>query len=172
MTTIVADRTLGVMAADRQSTSNDCDVACVYQKIRVIELRDGIHLLASSGNEAPATLFEDWYEHGEIDEPLPTMEHLGDDDTFTTVILNPRRELWITDKFMRPYLWHGRRYATGTGGAFAWAILEAGCDVHVAMQTAIRMDPHSGFGYEIATLVDNGRGWARDEYATPPNNGW
>ena len=44
---------------------------------------------------------------------------------------------------------HHRWYAAGSGGVYAWAVLEAGCGIDKAMQTAIKMDPNSGFGYQI-----------------------
>lgn len=152
MTTIVADQRLGYLAADRQSTSNDGDVACECLKIRKVTLHDGVHLLASSGHEGPATIFETWYESGDWDEPPESMESLEGDDEFTTVILNARSEIWLVDKFMQPYRCYSRRYATGSGGPFAWAVLEADCEIGKAMEVALRMDPHSGFGFDVMYL--------------------
>ena len=59
MTTIVVDREMGYMAADRMASSNDCEVAIECPKIRTLELSDGTHLMASSGNESSATIFEE-----------------------------------------------------------------------------------------------------------------
>jgi len=158
MTTIVCDSKMGYMAADRCATSNDCEVACEYPKIRVIEKDDGVHFLATSGYEGSGQIFEEWYEYefkedGEFSfsEPLEDME---ENDKFTTVILKPNCEIWVADHFYRPYRVHSRWYCTGTGGPFAWAILRAGCGIEKAMSTAIEMDPHSGFGYDIERLED------------------
>jgi len=79
---------------------------------------------------------------------------MEENDKFTTVILKPNCEIWVADHFYRPYRVHSRWYCTGTGGPFAWAILRAGCGIEKAMSTAIEMDPHSGFGYDIERLED------------------
>ena len=148
VTTIVVDRKMGYMAADRMATSNDCEVACEYPKIRTLELSDGTHLMASSGHEASAQIFEEWHE-SESEEYLDPLEDMEDIDKFTTIILNPDCEIWVADHFYRMYKIHSRWYATGTGGPFAWAVLMAGCGIDKAMNTAIKMDPNSGFGYDI-----------------------
>ncbi len=147
MTTIVVDAEMAYMAADRMATSNDGDVCCEYPKIRRCEKG----LIASAGNEGPATIFEDWFENGEWDEPLEPMEQLEEYDSFTAVMLIDD-QIWVADKFMRPYPIHSRWYAAGTGGPFAWAVLMAGCGIEKAMKTAIKMDPNSGFGHDIEYL--------------------
>ena len=155
MTTIVVDSKMGYMAADRMATSNDGEIACEYEKIRVIELDNGVHFLASSGHEASAQIFEEWYEYGvEGEDYCEPLEDMEDVDKFTTVILKPSGEIWIADHFYRPYRVYSRWYCTGTGGPFAWAVLEAGCGIEKAMTTAIKMDPNSGFGYDIEWLEE------------------
>ena len=149
MTTIVVDSSMGFIAADRMATSNDCEVACEYPKIK--RMKD-VGLVASSGSEGPAQIVEDWIEFGDWDEPLDEMD-VGDDD-FTVVILTEDCEIKIVDRFCRPYDVFSRWYATGTGGPFAWAVLEAGCGIKKAMTTAIKMDPNSGFGYDIEYLSE------------------
>lgn len=142
------------MAADRQATSNECDVAIECPKIRRVEMDDGVHLVASAGNEAPATIFEDWYAQGDWDEPPDDMSSIEDEDSFTTLILTPKSEIWVADKFCKPVRIHSRWYAIGSGGAFAWAVLVAGCGIDKAMETAIKMDPHSGFGFDVVFLEE------------------
>ena len=158
MTTIVVDRKMGYMAADRMASSNDCDVAIECPKIRKIELSDGIHLMACAGMESSAQIFENWYEFGDWDEPCQTMENTEPEDDFTAIILTPKCEIWLADKFMCPHpvfhnLPHGNKrrrwYAAGSGGPFAWAVLWAGCGIDRSMETAIEMDPSSGYGYDI-----------------------
>ena len=167
MTTIVVDREMGYMAADRMATSNDNDVAIECPKIREIEQADGVHLMACAGNEGPAQVFEDWYTYGDWDEPLETMESTDYDEGFTAVILTPKSEIWLADKFMRPYqifggLPHGQKrsrwYCAGSGGAFAWAVLWAGCGIEKAMNAAIEMDPNSGYGFDVVFLKDVNNG--------------
>ena len=167
MTTIVVDREMGYMAADRRSTSNDCDVAIECSKIRKIELSDGIHLMACAGMESSAQIFENWYTHGDWNEQLQTMENTDPEDDFTAVILTPDYEIWIADKFLCPYqvyanVPHGKRrkrwYCAGSGGSFAWAVLWAGCGIENAMETAMAMDPNSGYGYDIEYLADSSYG--------------
>ena len=154
MTTIVADQEMGYLAADRKAVSNDGEVNTLYPKIRQIEIDGEIHLVAYSGNEGPAQIFEEWYEFGDWDEPLDSMESLDEEEDFTAVILQPDGTLMLADKFMRPYLIHERWYAAGTGGVFAWAVLKAGCGIARAMETAIEMDPNSGLGYDVVYLSD------------------
>lgn len=169
MTTIVVDREMGYMAADRMASSNDCEVAIECPKIRKIELSDGIHLMACAGMESSAQLFENWYTHGAWDEPLETMESTEDVDNFTAVILTPSYEIWLADKFMCPYQIYlgiphnsnnkrSRWYGAGTGGSFAWAALWSGVSIDVAMVTATEMDPSSGFGFDIEYLEDSSYG--------------
>ena len=153
MTTIVVDQSMNYIAADCQAVDNDCDVAGEYHKIRTIKKNDGVHLLASSGHEASAQIFEEWYELEDV-EPLDPLGYLEECDQFTTVILKPKGEIWVADHFCRPYRVYTRWYATGTGGPFAYAVLKAGCGIEKAMTTAIKMDPHSGFGYDIEYLKD------------------
>ena len=148
MTTIVVDREMGYMAADRMATSNDGEVACEYPKIR----KCGAGLIACAGHESPATIFEEWFEYGDWDKPLETMESIDEDYDFTAVMLLPNCEIWLADKFMRPYEIHSRWYAAGSGGPFAWAVLMAGCGIEKAMNTAIKMDPNSGFGFDLEYL--------------------
>jgi len=154
MTTIVVDSEKGFIAADRMAVSNDCEVSCECPKIRQVSFDDGTHLLASSGMESSAQVFEDWYGNADFDfdEPPEPLEDMEDVDKFTTIILKPNREIWVADHFYRPYRIHSRWYATGTGGPFAWAVLVAGCGIDKAMKTAIKMDPNSGFGYDIVHL--------------------
>ncbi len=167
MTTIVVDREMGYMAADRMATSNDCEVAIECPKIRKIELPDGIHLMACSGMEGSAQLFENWYAYGDWDDTLQTMESAEEDDDFTAVILTPDYEIWIADKFMCPYqiyagLSNGKKrkrwYCAGSGAPFAWGVLWAGCSIDNAMEVAIDMDPNSGFGYDIEYLEGSSYG--------------
>ena len=101
-----------------------------------------------AGMEGPAEHFLEWFRSGDWDEPPPAMESLDGDDDFSIVILGPEG-IQIADKFMRLLPVHHRWYAIGTGGPYAWAILEAGCGIDKAMSTAIRMDPNSGFGYQV-----------------------
>ena len=150
MTTIVVDSEIGYIAADRMATSNDGDVACEYPKIR----RGGDGLIACAGNEGPATIFEEWFLHDEWDEPLDSLGQLEEYDDFTAVILLNDGGIWVADKFMRPYQIHSRWYAAGSGGAFAWAVLMAGCGLEKAMETALKMDPNSGFGYDVEYLCE------------------
>lgn len=153
MTTIVVDSEMGYMAADRMATDNDCGVTIECPKIKILELKDGIHMLGSSGMESSATIFEEWYE-SEDNEYCDPLEDIEPDDEFTTVILKPDFTIWVADKFYRPYQVHSRWYATGSGGPFAWAVLMAGCGIKPAMETAIKMDPNSGLGYDIEYLQD------------------
>ncbi len=154
MTTIVVDQEMGYMAADRQAVSNDGDVTIECPKLLQIEVPEGICLVASSGNEGPATIVEKWIAEGDWDEPLDPWESLDEEDAFTTLLLMPDCELWIIDKFCIPSRIYSRWYGTGTGGSFAWAILRAGCGIAKAMETAIDMDPNSGLGYDVVYLSD------------------
>lgn len=151
MTTIVVDSEMGYMAADCMATSNDCEVAIECPKIKRMK---NVGLVASSGHEGPSQMVEEWLEYGDWDNPLDPID-ISDDADFTTVVLTEDYEIMIVDRFCRPYIVNHRWYATGTGGVFAWPILEAGCGIEKAMNTAIRLDNNSGFGYDLEYLNED-----------------
>lgn len=152
MTTVVADQAMGYMAADFMITSNDGEVAIPCEtKIESIELGGDEYLVGLAGHESPCEIFLDWLRDGEWDSPPDPMSDLDPNEDFSIVLLGPDG-MFIADKFCRLTPIQHRWYALGTGGPFAWAILEAGCGVHKAMETAVRMDPSSGFGYEVVYL--------------------
>jgi len=152
MTTIVADQVMGYMAADFQITSNDGEFAIPCKtKIFEVDIGGDQYLVGLAGLESPGQIFLEWFEYGDWDEPLPAMESIDADDDFTGVILGPNG-IQLVDKFMRLTDIQHRWYAAGTGGPIAWAILEAGCGIQKAMETAVRLDPSSGFGYETKFL--------------------
>ena len=130
MTTIVVDRDMGYMAADLMATANDGEVAMSCDtKIESINIGGDHYLVGAAGMEGPA-------------------EHLDESYGFSIVVLGPEG-IQVVDQFMRPIPIHSRWYAAGSGGTIAWAVLEAGCGIDKAMQTAIKMDPNSGFGYQV-----------------------
>ena len=152
MTTIVADKAMGYMAADFQVTSNDGEYASkCASKIIEVDIGGDQYLVGLAGLEGPGLIFLDWFESGDWDEPLEPMIGLEDDDDFTAVVLGPKG-LQIVDKFMRLLTWDDRWYGAGTGGPAAWAILEAGVGIEKAMRVAIRLDGNSGFGFEVKYL--------------------
>ena len=139
------------MAADRMATTNDGDVIVECPKIKRMK---NVGLVASSGHEGPATIVEEWVEWGDWNAPIDPVE-IDDQSDFTTVVLTEDYEILVIDKFCRPYHISHRWYGTGSGSVFAWAILEAGCGIEKAMNTAIKMDPNSGFGYDIEYLNED-----------------
>lgn len=149
MTTIVADLTMGRMAADRRVTTNDGEILATCPcKIERLEIGGDEYLVGLAGLEGPGLIFMEWLEQGEWDEPPDPIYDIEDDDDFTILMLSAG-EMWVVDKFMRMVPVHDRWYGIGTGGNLAWAVLMAGCGMHPAMQTAIKMDPSSGDGYDI-----------------------
>lgn len=149
MTTIVVDRDMGIMAADRMVTGNDGDVAFSCEtKIERIDIGGDQYLVGMAGMEGPAEHFLEWFRDGDWDSPPDAWEQLDDAEGFTVIVLGPDG-IFVADKFMRLTPIHHRWYAAGSGGVYAWAVLEAGCGIDKAMQTAIKMDPNSGFGYQI-----------------------
>lgn len=149
MTTLVVDAELGFMAGDLMVTANDGDVTISCDtKIEKVEIGGDEYLVGLAGHEGPAEVFMEWFREGEWDEPPEPMLGLDEEDGFTALILGPYG-IEVSDKFMRLTPIHHRWYAAGSGGVYAWAILEAGCGIDKAMETAIRMDPNSGFGYQV-----------------------
>lgn len=149
MTTIVVDQSMQYMAADRMVTTNDGEVAIACDtKIEEVDIGGDLYLVGMAGMEGPAEHFLEWFRSGEWDEPPEAWEQLHDEEAFTVVVLGPEGIL-VADKFMRLTPIHHRWYAIGSGGPYAWAVLEAGCGIDKAMQTAIKMDPNSGFGYQV-----------------------
>lgn len=152
MTTIVVDQEMGYMAADRMITSNDGEYAIPCKtKIFSVEIGGDQYLVGLAGLESPGQIFLDWFEYGDWDEPPEPMTGLDPDDDFSAIILGPEG-VDVADKFMRLTPIDHRWYALGTGGPIAWAILEAGCGIQKAMETAVRLDPSSGFGFQIHRL--------------------
>lgn len=156
MTTIAVDSNVGVMAADRRQVSNVGDIIMEGEcKIKQVELSDGVHLVACSGHESPAAIFLDYYEHGDEYE-TPDILELDDDkeEDFEAVILTPKGDILIADRFMVPWSIPDRFYCSGSGGPYAWAVLKAGCGMEKAMVTAISLDPFSGDGWDVIDLHD------------------
>ena len=152
MTTIVVDQVMGYMAADRMVTSNDGEYAIACDtKILPVEIGGDQYLVGLAGLEGPGLIFLDWFTNGDWDEPPEPIVGLEEEDVFSVIILGPNG-IEIADKFRRLEPIQNRWYAAGTGGPIAWAILEAGIGIHKAMETAIRLDPSSGFGYQIINL--------------------
>jgi len=151
MTTIFVDQKMGYMAADRMATANDGEIAmeCVT-KIEQIEIGGDLYLVGLSGLESSGQIFLDWFEDGEWDDPPGPVE-VEEGDEFSVVVLSPNG-IEVADRYCRLTPIKHRWYAIGSGGIFAWAILEAGCGRQKAMETAIKMDPNSGFGYDIIFL--------------------
>jgi hypothetical protein len=152
MTTIVVDQVMGYMASDFCVTSNDGEFTHkMRSKIEEVDIGGDRYLLGASGLEGPGLIFLDWFKSGDWDEPLEPMLGLEEADDFTVVGLS-KGGLFVVDKFMRMVPWDNRWYGTGSGAAAAWAILEAGVGVVRAMQTALRLDGSSGFGFEVKYL--------------------
>lgn len=154
MTTIVVDRDMGYMAADRQVTTNDGEImiACDTKIFRV-DIGGDQYLIGLAGLESPGEIFLEWFEEGEWDQPPEPLSSLEESDAFSVVVLGPQG-IEVADKFMRLTPIHHRWYAAGTGGPLAWAVLEAGCGIDKAMETAIKMDPSTGFGYQVRYRTD------------------
>ncbi len=152
MTTIVADQKRGYMAADHMAVSNDGEIVMPCEtKINQIEIGGDRYLVGLSGLEGPGEIFLDWFENGDWDDPLEPISNLEDNDDFSVVVLGPEG-IEVVDKFMRLTHIDSRYYGIGSGGVLAWAVLIAGCDIKTAMNTAIEMDPNTGFGYEVVEL--------------------
>lgn len=150
------------MAADLQVTTNDGEVAISCPtKIETIDIGGDHYLVGAAGMEGPAEHFLEWFREGDWDDPPTPWEGLDDDHDFTILILGPKG-LEVVDRYMRPIPIHHRWYGTGSGGTIAWAVLEAGCGIDKAMQTAIRMDPNSGFGYQVRHVDPEQRDHDRD----------
>ena len=162
MTTIVVDNKLGLMAADRMVTTNDGDVAISCDtKIESIDIGGDLYLVGAAGMEGPAEHFLEWFREGDWDDPPSPWDSLDAEDSFSILILGPDG-IKIVDKFMRMTPVHHRWYAIGSGGQIAWAVLEAGCGIDKAMETAIRMDPNSGFGFQVRHREEADRVHDRD----------
>jgi hypothetical protein len=152
MTTIVVDQEMGFMAADRMITSNDGEYAIPCEtKIFEVKIGGDLYLVGLAGLEGSGEYFLNWFRTGEWDEPPEPIYDIYQEDDFTAVVLGPAG-IEIADKFCLLTPIQHRWYGAGTGGPIAWAILEAGCGIQKAMETAIRLDPNSGFGYEVKRL--------------------
>lgn len=162
MTTIVVDSAMGFMAADLMVTTNDGEIAIACEtKIEEVNIGGDIYLVGLAGLEGPGLYFLEWFAEGDWDEPPEPIYDIDPEDDFTVLVLGPQG-IQVADKFCRLSPVHHRWYATGSGGAHAWAVLEAGCGIDKAMRTAIKMDPNSGFGYQIRHRESENREHDRD----------
>lgn len=150
MTTVAVDRLVGVMGADRRQTSNDHGVPMSCGKIEAVEVEGGVALVGCAGDEGPISLFLDWYQYDDDENPEPI--DLDEDEDFSAVILMPDHTIMVCDRYLRPYEVNNRYYCIGSGGAFAWGALAGGCDMRKAIEVAIACDPYSGNGYDIITI--------------------
>ena len=140
------------MAADFMVTTNDGEMSIRCDtKIEEIDIGGDKYLVGLAGLEGPGFLFLEWFTNGDWDEPPEPIYDIAEEDSFSVLILGPEG-LQVVDKFMRLTPVHHRWYGVGSGSAAAWAILEAGCGISKAMETAVRLDPNSGFGYEVKFL--------------------
>lgn len=153
MTTIVVDASQGLMAADRMVTSNDGDFAISCDtKIEEVEIGGDRYLVGLAGLEGPGLIFLEWFSEGDWEQPPePTSVDEGED--FSVLVMGPDG-IHVADRFNRLVPVHHRFYGIGSGGTIAWAVLEAGCGIRKAMETAIKMDPNSGFGYQVRFVDD------------------
>ena len=152
MTTIVADRAMGYIAGDFQCTSNDGEFAFdMGTKIEEVEIGGDEYLIGLAGLEGPGFIFLEWFRNGSWDEPCEPIYDIADGDDFSAIVLGPDG-MFVVDKFMQLVPVKNRWYGVGSGSTIAWAILEAGCGISKAMETAIKLDPNSGFGYEVKYL--------------------
>jgi ATP-dependent protease HslVU (ClpYQ) peptidase subunit len=162
VTTIVVDQEMGYMAADRQVTTNDGEVMIACEtKIERLMLGGDPYLVGLAGLEGPGLYFLEWLEHGDWDEPPEPIYDIYPEDDFSVVLLGPDG-IFVADKFCRLSKIDHRWYAVGSGGQIAWAVLEAGCGIEKAMETAIKMDPSTGFGYQVRYLTDEESDWDVD----------
>jgi len=164
MTTIVADKTMCYMAADRMVTTNDGEIAISCEtKIEEVSIGGDLYLVGLAGLEGPGLYFLEWFKDGSWDEP-PEPISVDAGEEFSILILGPHTDpqIQVADRFCRLSRIDHRWYAVGSGGTHAWAILEAGVGVDKAMATAIKMDPNSGFGYQVRHLVPEQREYDRD----------
>ena len=143
---------MGYMAADFMVTTNDGDMTIGCEtKIYEVDIGGDRYLVGLAGLEGPGYIFLDWFENGDWDEPPDPVYDIPDEDDFSVLILG-LNGIHIVDKWMRMDPIYNRWYGVGSGSAAAWAILEAGVGRDKAMETAVRLDPSSGFGYEVKYL--------------------
>ncbi len=155
MTTIVVDQEMGYMAADRMITSNDGEFAIACDtKIESLEIGGDQYLVGLAGLESSGEYFMNWLRNEPWDEPPEPIYDIYPEDFFTAVVLGPQG-IQVADHFCLLTPIHHRWYAAGSGGPIAWAILEAGCGITKAMETAIRLDPSSGFGFDVHFLGED-----------------
>lgn len=152
MTTIVVDQEMGYMAADKQITTNDGEIAIACDtKIEQVKIGGDLYLVGLAGLETSAKYFMNWFENEPWDEPPIPIYDIYPEDDFSALVLGPDG-ISIADKFCLLTPIDHRWYAVGSGGIIAWSILEAGCGIHKAMETACRLDTSTGFGYEVIYL--------------------
>lgn len=151
MTTVVVDRKLRMMAADRMLVCGG-NQRSKYQKI--VRLDDV--LIGFAGGAEEGVAFECWYEdqqrlqRGEPTEnPDDKDAHYPRSDAFHALVLHKTGQLSWYGKAGYPVNITDRYFGIGSGSDFALGALYAGADLRTAILVAEKLDTNSGLGVQL-----------------------
>lgn len=157
MTTIVADRKLRILAADRQITCSDGAILTTTKISRGVYNEEEV-LVATCGDAEAAVAFRLWLEDQEKHRAGQKTDgdnkdiHYPHSNDFHALILFPNGELlWFGSKGY-PMIVHERWHGIGSGSSYALGALYAGADMKKALTIAIRLDSMTGKGIQIETF--------------------
>lgn len=154
MTTIIVDRKLKLMAADKQATGDGGHIL-KHIKIRRVKHENQDVLIASAGDAEAAEAFELWYidqeksrkgekvdgEHKDSHYPLNQNFH-------ALALYEDGSLLWYGPKGY-PMEVKERYFGIGSGSDFAIGALFAGANLRKAVQIACKLDANSGVGIQL-----------------------
>jgi hypothetical protein len=138
MTTVVATR--DALYADSQASFGDS----FFESKKLYRIKDSI--LGISGTSTASRKFLKWFETRD------NCLEFNEDDSFTTLELSPNG-LFMWDHNLTPIEILSQHMAIGSGHMAALAALHLGSSPEVAIETACKLDPHSGGPLQVLHLT-------------------
>lgn len=144
MTTIVVDRKLRVMAADRQMTASDGH-KMHHRKIRKVHHNKKRYLIGICGDADAGEAFMHWWNTPGADAD----QHYPKSGDFHALALCEDGYLVWYGPNGYPVEIQDRFHGIGSGSDFALGALHAGVDIKQAVKIASKLDANSGFGIQV-----------------------
>lgn len=152
MTTIVTDRKLRVMAADKQTTYGGFKTRSSDKITRLINSAGEVALVATAGNAETGVAFDTWfcekYSGIQSRRPYPRAR-----PGFAALVFYEDGTLFLYQNQGYPVEIKDRFFGIGSGSEYALGALHAGADIRKAVQIASKLDDGSGGGIQVEGFV-------------------
>lgn len=144
MTTIVASKKHGKMAADRKVTDAGSNTRYRARKVRTV----GESLVGCAGDSAAIAKFVRWLEAGADQDDRPKFDK---DHTLVALVLNPSG-LFLFDSNLEPDEVDDDFYAVGSGAQAALAAMHLGVDPRRAVEIAAKVDVNTEGPFDVLSV--------------------